>query len=79
MIKLVIAEAEAPTSKDNAHTVGNSSGVRAVNTSRRHHQVFVNDLQITLPPSESIVLKKSISDKVYASSKDVLIAGVSIY
>ncbi len=79
MIKLVIAEENAPVSKETAHTVGNSSGVRAVNTSRKNHRVWVNDIQITIPPNETNVLKNSISDKVYASSKEVLIAGVSIY
>ena len=83
MIKLVVGEIEAPEYIEDAITLKHSSGVRAINVSKKCQKVFVIDdrgeKSITLPPHESIVIKKSIADRVYASSKEVLIAGVSIY
>ena len=85
MIKIVFSEVDSPTDSDQAITLNNSSGVRAVNCSKKPYLLHLIDnttgeaRSLTLVGGESLILKKHSYDKVYASSKTVRIAGVSIY
>ena len=82
--KLITDEVESPTTVETATELRDSGAFRAVNTSTKSATVTVIDTQgqsksITLMGGESIVLKKTVSDKVYSSSKVIRISGVSIY
>ena len=84
IFKLVTNEVESPTTVEAATELKDSSAVRAVNTSTKPASISILDTtgqskSITLMGGESIVLKKTISDKVYSSSKVIRISGVSIY
>ena len=85
MIKIVFSEVDSPTDSDQAISLNNSSGVRAVNCSKKPYLLHLIDntngetRTLTLVGNESLILKKHSYDKVYASSKTVRIAGVSIY
>ena len=84
IFKLVTNEIESPTTEETATELRDSSAVRAVNTSSKPAAISILDTtgqskSITLLGGESIVLKKTISDKVYSSSKVIRISGVSIY
>lgn len=84
IFKLVTSEVESPTTAEEATELRASSAFRAVNTSSKPAVVFILDTMgqsksITLTGGESIVLKKTVTDKVYSSSKVIRISGVSIY
>lgn len=85
MIKIVYSEVESPTEPGLAIDVGQTTAVRAVNTSPKAIPVTVMDVEkrvtktITLAGGESLILKKECKDKVYSLSKLVRFAGVSIY
>lgn len=84
MIKIVFSEVGAPLTALESIDLNSSSAVRAVNTSSKPAQLFLVDQMgatksITIVGSENIILKKHSSEKVYASSKNIFIAGVSIY
>ena len=84
IFKLVTNEIESPTTEETATELRDSSAVRAVNTSSKPATISILDTtgqskSITLMGGESIVVKKTISDKVYSSSKVIRISGVSIY
>lgn len=87
MIKIIVSEKASPIDPKGATDLDHSSAVRVINCDRKRDQsIHVissreagHDRFITLFPGESVVLKKQLTDKVYASSKSVRIAGVSIY
>jgi hypothetical protein len=84
MIKIVFSEVGAPLTVLESIDLNSSSAVRAVNTSSKPAQLFLVDenglsKSITLVGSESLILKKHSLERVYASSKNIFIAGVSIY
>ncbi len=84
MIKIVFSEVGAPLTLLESIDLDSCSAVRAVNTSSKPAQLFIVDVSgttksITVVGSESIILKKHSSERVYASSKNIFIAGVSIY
>ena len=72
--KLITDEVQSPTTAETATELRDSGAFRAVNTSTKSATVTVIDTQgqsksITLMGGESIILKKTVSDKVYSSSK----------
>lgn len=84
MIKIVYSEVESPTTAEESIDLDRSSGVRAVNTSKTPSLVNILTVEgiiksITLVGGESMVLKKSLADRVFSQSKYVRISGVSIY
>lgn len=84
MIKIVFSEVSAPLTILESIDLDSCSAVRAVNTSSKPAQLFVADeagltKSITLVGSEDIILKKHSTERIYASSKNIFIAGVSIY
>jgi len=85
MIKIVYSEVESPTEPGLATDLGQTTAVRAVNTSPKAIALYVMDVEkrvtksITLAGGESLILKKSTNERVYSLSKLVRIAGVSIY
>ncbi len=84
MIKIVFSEVESPTATEDAIDLKSSSGVRAVNTASKPASITIlsshgDSKSITLAGGESVILKKSSTDKVYSSAKTIRIAGVSIY
>ena len=84
MIKIVFSEVESPTTADEATHLDSSSAVRAVNTSKTPSLINIVDQlgsikSITVVGGESVILKKKSKDTVFASSKTIRIAGVSIY
>ena len=84
MIKIVFSEVESPTTAEEAITLNSSSAVRAINTSKTPSSIHHIDLDgnvksITLMGGESLILKKHSAENIYASSKNIRIAGVSIY
>ena len=83
MIKVVFSEVDSPTKAEDAIDLGRTTNVRAINTLKTCATVHIIDQGgeklLTLGPNESILLKKSLEDKVYSSSKLVRISGVSIY
>ena len=85
MIKIVFSEVESPTTAEEASDLNFSSAVRAINTSKTPSTIYIKDptfgpaKSITLVGGESLILKKHSKEVVYASSKHVRIAGVSIY
>ena len=85
MIKILFSEVNSPLTSEESIDLDNSSAVRAVNVSSKAAKLFIINSKsretksITVTGSESLILKKHSSDTVYASSKSVLIAGISIY
>lgn len=85
MIKIVFSEIESPTTADDAIDLGRTSAVRSVNTSKTPVTVNLFDptskniKSITLSGGESLILKKTLEERVFCSSKTVRISGVSIY
>ena len=84
IFKIITNEIESPTTEETATELRDSSAVRAVNTSTKPATISILDTKgqsrsITLMGGESIVVKKTVSDKVYSSSKVIRISGVSIY
>ena len=85
MIKIVFSEVESPTSAEEAIDLERSSGVRAINASKTPSIVNIIEPEtgsiksITLAGGESLILKKSLGDRVFSQSKSIRISGVSIY
>ena len=84
MIKIVFSEVESPTTAEEAIDLDSSSAVRAINASKTPSIVNIKDpsgqiKSITLVGGESLVIKKHSKELVYADSKHIRIAGVSIY
>ena len=84
MIKIVFSEVASPTTAEEAIDLDRSSAVRAINTSKSPSIIYLKDhfgptKSITLVGGESLILKKHSKDLVYANSKHIRIAGVSIY
>lgn len=85
MIKIIVSEMGSPIDSHEATDLSHSSAVRAINLDPSKVQVVSivdttgTKKSISLSSGESVILKKQLQDKVYASSKSVRIAGVSIY
>lgn len=84
MIKIVFSEVESPTAAEEAIDLESSSAFRAINTSKTPHIINITDSKgqtksITLVGGESLILKKQSTEVVFADSKNIRIAGVSIY
>lgn len=84
MIKIVFSEVESPTAAEEAIDLESSSAVRAVNTSKTPSIINIRDPKgqtksITLVGGESLIMKKQSNEVVFADSKNIRIAGVSIY
>lgn len=84
MIKIVFSEVESPTTPENAIDLNRSSGFRAVNLATKHSTIFIinengDEVSLSLVKGESVHLKKELGAKVYSSSGQVRISGVSIY
>jgi len=84
VIKIVYSEVESPTTAEEAIDLAGSSAVRAINVSKNPSIIYLVDhtgptKSITLVGGESLILKKYSKDLVYTNSKNIRIAGVSIY
>lgn len=85
MIKIIFSEVESPTTAEEAIDLNRSSGFRAINTSPAPAQVNITNPEngelksITVCGGESIILKKSLTERVFCSTHTIRISGVSIY
>ena len=85
MIKIIFSEVKSPISAEDSIDLNHSSCVRAVNVAKTSSIVNLFDpitgevKSLTISGGESVVLKKTLSERVYSSSQNVRISGVSIY